>query len=403
MRSFAQKLAVKNCRILRKNTMQKRVSKLVRVSPPEGVDCLLRSHGDTVPTNATAGYETGCIFHHLDGSAESSLYVNEGSTTSCLFVPLLTSSSEAADLPDIGTLAYGSGAILVADGDSYEEVAVSGQATLASTGALTIPLLGATAGTNTASKALIVDSAKGLDRLFVDTAPVSSVLPSLSVGVPGTKVVDTVEGDDSIAFYAGMSTGVNKTAENTSCLAAYVQVANTAAGTNTRLQGVLSGCSVGYNCFDAYAVQGHTTVEASGMSTKNANAHITGLSGKANLLGDVGQGWVTGVLAIMEGPGTVTGLCHVIAAQVEATCTDSVVDAILYLGADALATNAIEVADVAHVTNLLKLNAASGCIIANELVPEAEPSNLTVGAAKALRIVIGTDVYYIPLYDTLKV
>ena len=42
------------------------------------------------------------------------------------------------DMDDVGTLAYTAGKILVADGDSYEEVAVSGDVTLAYGGAITV-------------------------------------------------------------------------------------------------------------------------------------------------------------------------------------------------------------------------------------------------------------------------
>jgi predicted RecA/RadA family phage recombinase len=42
------------------------------------------------------------------------------------------------DLSDVGAVAYTAGRILVADGDSYEDVAVSGDATLAGNGALTL-------------------------------------------------------------------------------------------------------------------------------------------------------------------------------------------------------------------------------------------------------------------------
>ena len=46
---------------------------------------LLFSSGPTVPTDATAGYRTGCIFQHTDGAANTALYINEGSVTSCDF------------------------------------------------------------------------------------------------------------------------------------------------------------------------------------------------------------------------------------------------------------------------------------------------------------------------------
>lgn len=41
--------------------------------------------GTSVPTDGTAGYGTGCIYQKLDGGANTSLYVNEGSATSCDF------------------------------------------------------------------------------------------------------------------------------------------------------------------------------------------------------------------------------------------------------------------------------------------------------------------------------
>jgi len=43
-----------------------------------------------------------------------------------------------ADLSDVGALAYDAGRLLVADGDSFEDVAVSGDATLDGTGAVTL-------------------------------------------------------------------------------------------------------------------------------------------------------------------------------------------------------------------------------------------------------------------------
>jgi len=365
--------------------MLQRIAKLLRIKTPSPITRgYLDASGATVPVDGTDGYQTGCIFKHTDGAAEGAVYVNEGSVTSCAFVPLLTTSNELQDLPDFGAMTYGAGKILVADGDSFEEVAVSGNLALTSAGSATVQ-----------------GAVTGLSRLTVTTAPTAIATPSLCVGAPGAKVVDAVAGDDNAAFYVGMSTATNKSVANTSCLAAYIQVANTAATTNTRLQGALVSTSIGGNCFDAYAVQGHTTVEAAGMSTQNANAHITGLSGKAVLTGAVGQGWVTGVLAIVEGAGAVTGLCHVIAGQLEATATDSVCDALLFLGADALATSAIEVADVAHVTNLLKLNAASGCIVAGDVNPHAAPDGDALHADKLLRITLDGTPYYIPIFDTL--
>ena len=41
--------------------------------------------GNTVPTDGAAGYATGCLFLHTDGGDGTSLYVNEGSSTTADF------------------------------------------------------------------------------------------------------------------------------------------------------------------------------------------------------------------------------------------------------------------------------------------------------------------------------
>jgi len=41
--------------------------------------------GDTVPTDGASGYAKGCIFIKTDGGAGTTLYINEGSETSCDF------------------------------------------------------------------------------------------------------------------------------------------------------------------------------------------------------------------------------------------------------------------------------------------------------------------------------
>ena len=59
----------------------------------------------------------------------------------------ITRAQILSDVPDFGTIAYTSGRILVADGDSYEEVAVSGDATLTSAGVLRVTVLSNGSGT----------------------------------------------------------------------------------------------------------------------------------------------------------------------------------------------------------------------------------------------------------------
>ena len=66
--------------------MLDRVCKLLRIKPPAVADAgLLIASGKTVPTDGTAGYQTGCLFQHTDGGAGTALYVNEGTSASCDF------------------------------------------------------------------------------------------------------------------------------------------------------------------------------------------------------------------------------------------------------------------------------------------------------------------------------
>lgn len=79
--------------------MLQRVATLLRQqAPDQSAKGLLIASGTTVPTAATSGYATGCIFQHTDGGAGTVLYVNEGSETSCSFqaISALTATQEAA-------------------------------------------------------------------------------------------------------------------------------------------------------------------------------------------------------------------------------------------------------------------------------------------------------------------
>jgi len=141
--------------------MQTRILKLARQGLPTNEDGgLLSDSGATVPVDTTAGYRTGAIFHHTDGGAGTAFYVNEGTVLSSLFVAIagLTVAQEA--------------------------------------------LLGATAGTATASVAVILDANAAVDA--VKTA-------ALSVGVSGSELpvvlADMTPG-------TGISTGTNTICEH---------------------------------------------------------------------------------------------------------------------------------------------------------------------------------------------
>ena len=46
---------------------------------------IMDAAGVTAPADGVAGYATGCLFRHTDGSDGTALYVNEGSATSADF------------------------------------------------------------------------------------------------------------------------------------------------------------------------------------------------------------------------------------------------------------------------------------------------------------------------------
>jgi len=166
----------------------------------DAVTGLLFAHGDTVPVDASTGYETGCIFQHIDGAAESAIYVNEGDVTSCDFNAVVPAgTAEIADLADVGTVAYAAGSILVADGNSYEEVVISGDATMDATGAITI-VDGVTAPTVAAEHAI--------GAIGTGVAPVTKRWQENGTIITETKIDltglhSTATGDDVIGIEAG--------------------------------------------------------------------------------------------------------------------------------------------------------------------------------------------------------
>jgi len=94
------------------------------MTPPDPTAAgFIGSSGNTVPANGTSGYATGCTFVHTDGGEGTAFYINEGTNASCLFVAVagLTAAQEA--------------------------------------------LLSATAGTATASKAVVLDASKDIAGL----------------------------------------------------------------------------------------------------------------------------------------------------------------------------------------------------------------------------------------------
>jgi hypothetical protein len=64
-------------------------------------------------------------------------------------------------------------------------------------------------------------------------------------------------------------------------------------------------------------------------------------------------------------------------------------------------TNAIDVTAAATLTNLVKFDAVAGCVVATDVNPKEIPSAGGLGADGAIAILIGSNTYYIPIFDAL--
>jgi len=106
--------------------MQERVCSIIRMKPPvhEGVGFLFAS-GDTVPTDADTGFQTGCIFQHTNGGVGTALYVNEGDEDSCAFNAV--EPLESITIGDLGDVADGYATRLLETG-TYQSTAGGGVA-----------------------------------------------------------------------------------------------------------------------------------------------------------------------------------------------------------------------------------------------------------------------------------
>jgi len=197
----------------------------------------------------------------------------------------------------------------ISTGDGYyvENAGVKTQV-IAQDGTIKTPVV--TTNLTTTGNTILGDSASDTvtvsGRIISNAMPAGYTTPTLGVGVYGTPVVDTTL-IDNIAFTSNMSTGTNKTAADSSSMAAFFGMKNTAATANNKLQSVLASTSVYYNCFDAYGVQGHVAVKGDA-SSDGGTGNIVGVSAKVTVdSGKTMTGTVSGLLVTADGAGTVTG------------------------------------------------------------------------------------------------
>ncbi len=136
--------------------------------------------GGTAGTGASTTTRTGNTFMGF-------ALVAAGQTAETVRTALRSVEATAAevlglgDLSDVGPVSYTAGKVLVADGDSFESVAVSGNATLAANGALAV--IGAVVGDTK-------EITFGTSKLARSGNNVIATLPAADPGVAGALWVD---------------------------------------------------------------------------------------------------------------------------------------------------------------------------------------------------------------------
>lgn len=194
--------------------MQQRVGDLFKIQPPAANRGLLMLSGTTVPTDGADGYQTGCIFQHIDGSGSTALYVNEGSVTSCDFNALDGGIINTTP----GTLAAGEAVVLDSAG------AVSGSFTGDGTDNWGFWQLTVTNPTgSTAMRALRVNCNPASSATVGDTQAIHS-----RVTVPASTTFAT--GSACHADFAWLIVGNSTTPPPSGVIAAYRAIFN--VGTN---------------------------------------------------------------------------------------------------------------------------------------------------------------------------
>jgi hypothetical protein len=264
----------------------------------------------------TSGTATGTasalrVTHHIPSTARSANNVNYNGIQVEFYSDAATSDPNASQLSvfRIGNAGNATGAADV-DTDAYLfylDGWTSGSGKMYYGSTLRVYAGGA--------KYLVMSSAE--DSLTMDGRVIISswgstyTASALTVGAYGTPIADTALTDNILASING-STATEKTADDTSCMALFVGMRNTALTDqpHTKLQGILISTLVYANCFDAYGVQGHVAVKADATAVAGGTnaGNICGGSFKATVdTAMTATGTVSGALITLDGAGTVTG------------------------------------------------------------------------------------------------
>lgn len=178
--------------------MLNRMIKLLGLGPgfkrePDGL--IVFDLGNTVPTSGTTGYAEGCPFLHLDGATGTQFYINEGTSTSCDFSPVsaLTAAQEAILGATAGTVAA-SKAVIV-DANLHQDVVHTASLNLGATGATTA-VTSTAAELNQLDGAILADMTPGTG-ISTGTGTICEHLVTKVGGVYKTEILLDITGLNS--------------------------------------------------------------------------------------------------------------------------------------------------------------------------------------------------------------
>jgi hypothetical protein len=216
---------------------------------------------------------------------------------------------------------------LVGNGTTAVVKTMSGEASMANTGAVTLAnasvigkvLTGYTSGAGTvAATDTILQAIQKLNGNFVagimpyvsvSTYSTTYTDSAFNVGKYGAGLEDTAATDNILASIVS-TTHTDKGGSDRSSMSLFVGNSLTGAAANNKMQCILSSMDIAANCFDAYSIQGHINVSNDATATNGGsnNGNIAGISAKASVgTGKTATGTVSGLLVTMDGAGTVTG------------------------------------------------------------------------------------------------
>ena len=267
----------------------------------------------------------------------------------------------------------------------------------------TITLAGATKinldGPTDVSGAVVLDSSEttGLSMTGTYTNGIDLTGATLTQGLDNALFsIGSVSNAKSVSLtdsYIPMQVFISATADTGSgtLAAEYLKVENTTDIATLQLCGSLLRVELNGAADSAYGLQSHIGTQAAVSGIDN----VAAVSGKIDMDNDITTSYtVQAGLFVMEGTGTITGNSTCIHGEVENGTT---IDDMMILNGTGTATNIFNVSGT-NRTNFIYSSAAAGPIGTVRGTP-----NQTATCDGSLKVLIGSDTLYIPLYNAVTV